>query len=292
MNADNILFRSSSCGNLMTESMGKTNFEKFEEAKNNLDKYQQDYDGMKNKATKTAEKKLIQIDKINIELPFLESRKDIIELSKSCKTHLIDVFVSNKYGRNTNVHTKYTTKGLMVEEDSMTLYSRFKKEFYKKNEKYFTNDFLRGTPDIIDYDQSLIIDIKSSWDIFTFYRNLAGDLKNIYYWQLQAYMALTGMKRAKLAYCLIDTPAPLIHAQKRKLMYDMGLRDIDDNMNLDFMKGCEEIDKLSIYDDIPMDEKVLEIYVERNDHDIERMYERIVQCRKYMNENLFNKVVV
>jgi len=178
----------------------------------------------------------------------------------------------------------------MVEEDSLTLYSRYKKEFFTKNEDYFTNEFIRGTPDIIFHDDSLVIDIKSSWDIFTFFRNLAGDIKSIYYWQLQAYMALTGMKRARLAYCLIDTPAPLIHAQKRKMMYDMGLRDIDDNMNLDFMNACAEIDKLSIYDDMPLNEKVLEIEVERNDHDIERMYERIIQCRKYMNEHLFNNI--
>lgn len=288
MNADKILFRASSVAHIMTEPKEKSNMQKYEDTKVSLAKYHEDYAGMKNKETKTATKKLVQIEKTKKELEYLETVKDQVSLSKGCKNHLADVFVSKKYGRKTNVHTRYTIKGLMVEEESITQFCLFTGVFYKKNEEWFPNEYICGTPDIID--EEVVIDIKSSWDIFTFFRTTQNDIKEIYYWQLQAYMALTGCKKAKLAYCLVNTPDSLIQAQKRKLMYDMGLRDTDDTMNADLIKGCEEIDKLSIYDDIPREEKIFEIEVERNDEDIEKMYERVIACRKYMNQYLFKTV--
>lgn len=47
-------------------------------------------------------------------------------LSETTKTHLVDLYVANKYGRNTDTFNKYVQKGLAVEEDSITLYSRVK----------------------------------------------------------------------------------------------------------------------------------------------------------------------
>jgi hypothetical protein len=198
-------------------------------------------------------------------------------LGETTKTHLIDVYVSNKYGRNTDINTKYTNKGMMVEEDSLTLYSRHKKTFYKKNEQHMSNEFIKGTPDIIHGDT--IIDVKSSWDIFTFHRTKAKKLKPMYYWQLQGYMGLTGKSKAVLAYCLIDTPELLINDEKRKLMWKMNAGT---DQNEDYEAACQELDKLMIYSDIPMEEKIIEISFQRNDEDINRLYERIKECRKYI----------
>jgi hypothetical protein len=217
-----------------------------------------------------------------------EPRAKSETLSESCKTHLVDVFVSNKYGRNTDIVNKYTTKGMLVEEDSLTLYSRYKKEFYLKNETHFNNEFIKGTPDIIT-KHGMIIDVKSSWDIYTFFRNNAKSLNKNYYWQLQGYMALTGCKISMLAYCLVNTPDMLIQDEKRRLQYKMGV--IDDS-NKTFEEACAEIEKLSIYDDIPLSEKVIEIEIKRDDSDIERLYQKIKDCREYMNKNLFKKELI
>src|SRR5437016_13985109 len=112
MNADKILFRASSVAHIMTEPKEKSNLAKYTDAVIQLAKYNEDYAGMKNKATKTAEKKLVQIKKTENEISFLESRKDKITLSESCKTHLADVFVRCKYDRKSEIHNKYTIKGL------------------------------------------------------------------------------------------------------------------------------------------------------------------------------------
>jgi hypothetical protein len=213
-----------------------------------------------------------------------ESRSKSDPISETTKTHLVDVFVSKKYQRKTDISNRYTNKGLMVEEDSLTLYSRHKKRFFKKNVARLQNEFIIGTPDIIT--EPAVIDIKSSWDIFTFFRNNNPDkLNKTYYWQLQGYMALTGIKNALLVYCLVNTPDILIGDEKRKLSYKMGVIDGDNDKT--FIQACAELDRLMIYDDIPMEERVYEIFIERDDAAIERLYSRIKDCRKYMNENLF-----
>lgn len=209
------------------------------------------------------------------------------KLSETCKTHLVDVFVSYKYKRKTDIHNKYVEKGLMVEEDSITLFSRATKTFFKKNEEHLSNEFIKGTPDLFQGSEikkaEKIIDIKSSWDIFTFFRTAEKEINMNYYWQLQGYMALTGAPVATLAYCLVNTPDTIMSDEKRKLQWRMGI--IDDTP--DFIEACKEIDKLSIYDDIPINERIYTLDIERNDSDIERLYEKIKECRIYMNENLF-----
>lgn len=210
-------------------------------------------------------------------------------LSETTKTHLVDKFVSVKYGRETDIQNKYITKGLAVEEDSITLYSRVKKEFFKKNEFTLSNQYISGTPDLftgsIIHEADTIIDIKSSWDIFTFFRTTQDKLNKMYYWQLQGYMALTGAKSARLVYCLVNTPEQLIFDEKNKLKWKMGVINPDTDEN--FQKACEELDKVMVYDDVPMEERVNEIYVERSDEDIERLYQRVEQCRLWMNTTLF-----
>lgn len=218
----------------------------------------------------------------------VEPRSKSEVLSESTKTHLVDVFVSAKYGRNTDIQSKYMTKGLEVEEDSITLYSRTSKTFYKKNEEHLSNEFIKGTPDLFQgpsiENAELIIDIKSSWDIFTFFRANNDTLNKKYYWQLQSYMALTGAQNAKLVYCLVNTPDALLHDEKRKLMWKMNVLSENDKL---YVEACDEIDRLGIYDDIPMGERFFEIEVHRNDADIQRLYDRVIVCREWMNENLF-----
>lgn len=122
-------------------------------------------------------------------------------LSETTKKYLREVMIYEKYGRKKDISNKYIEKGLAVEEDAITLYSRFTKVFYKKNEKQLKNEQITGTPDLYEGDNiesaSLILDIKSSWDIFTFFNSKLDALNKDYYWQLQGYMALTGATKAK-----------------------------------------------------------------------------------------------
>lgn len=206
-------------------------------------------------------------------------------LSETAKTHLIDVYVANRYGRQEDIQSKFIEKGLAVEEDSITLYSRIKKEFYKKNEDHLTNTWIKGTPDLFEGDTihsaSHIIDIKSSWDIYTYMRVLTKEINKNYYWQLQGYMDLTGAATATLAYCLVDTPIQLIEDEKRRLMWKMGVATSESPL---FIEACEALEKDMIFTDIPLHERLIEFEIERNEADIMKMHARVEECRKWLNE--------
>lgn len=225
-----------------------------------------------------------------------ESKSKSDPLSETTKTHLIDVFVQNKYGRQSDISNRYVSKGLMVEEDSITLYSRVKKNFFKKNDQHLSNDFIKGTPDLFTGLEitaaDTIIDIKSSWDIYTFFRVHTQGINKMYYWQLQGYMALTGATKAKLVYCLVNTPESLIADEQRKLMYRMGV--IDPSGNDEFAKACEELEHAMRFDDIPMHERVIEIEVVRSQDDIDKLYQRVKDCRAYLNEldKKFSSIII
>lgn len=216
--------------------------------------------------------------------PKSKADKDAGNLSEGAKTHLIDVYVSAKYGRQTDIQNRYVNKGLMVEEDSITLYSRLKKTFFLKNEEHLFNSFIKGTPDMFTgkdiYHAETIIDVKSSWDIFTFFRTHTKGINSLYWWQLQGYMALTGATSANLAYCLINTPEMLINDEKRKLMYKMGCATTESD---EFLMACAELEKAMIYDDVPMHERLIEFQIERDEDAIKSIYQKVQKGREYLN---------
>lgn len=202
-----------------------------------------------------------------------KSKTDLI--SETTKTYLIDMYAYLRYGRKSDIVNKYVQKGLAVEEDSITLYSRVTGDFFIKNEEHFKNDFIMGTPDIVT---DPIVDIKSSWDLFTFLKAKNSSLNKMYYWQLQGYMWLTGARNAKLAYCLVNTPDQIINDQKRKFMWNANMIDETELS----VKAFEEIERNGIYDDIPLSDRLHTIDIAYNEADIERLKLRINDCRDYM----------
>lgn len=208
-------------------------------------------------------------------------------LSETTKTYLREVYINLKYGRYKDFTSDAIKKGLATEEDALTLFSIQKMRQFNKNEEHLRNDYIMGTPDSYEGNSILeatnIIDIKSAWDLFTFHDSKSEKVNKNYYWQMQGYMWLTGALTATLVYCLINTPDTLIQDQKRRLGWQMGL--IDNEASQEYIDACANIDRNSIFDDIPNSERIFEIKIERNNEDIERLIERIIACRTYMEEN-------
>lgn len=201
------------------------------------------------------------------------------ELSETCKTYLLDLYIKEKYGREKEISSKYTIKGTMVEEDSITLYSLHRNILFEKNEEIFENSHILGTPDIVLKDE--IIDIKSSWDIFTFFKVQTKPIDKDYYWQLQGYMAMSGAKKARLVYCLVNTPVIFLNDEKNKLFYKL---DAVTKENKEYKQACEELELSMTFDDIPIETRIYEISIERNDEDINRINQRVEECRKWLQE--------
>ena len=214
-----------------------------------------------------------------------KKERDAGELSETAKTHLTDIYVSERYGRNTDITTKYTEKGLMVEEDSITLYCRLKRKFLKKNEQMVQNPYIKGTPDLYEGIDILaadkITDIKSSWDLYTFSRIRTKPINDQYWWQLQGYMWLTGARSATLAYCLVNTPETLISDEKRKLLWKMGVISEEDST---YQQACEELDKAMRFDDIAMEERVIPFQIERDDVAIAMIAAKVIKGREFLEQ--------
>jgi len=229
-----------------------------------------------------------------------------VENSLTCKRALVQMYREKKWKRRSNFSNKYTEKGIEVEEDSITLYSLHRGEMFRKNTERITDDIFTGEYDLFlgesPTNATEIIDIKSSWDWNTF-PSFLDTIDKDYLYQVQTYMALSGATKGVIAYCLVNTPMHLIDDQKRRLQWK--LNDIDGN-STEYQQGCEEIEKNSIYDmeqfkrdfpgydhviqdwefDIPREERVYEIAVQRDDKLIEQMRERCFEAREWMKLNL------
>ena len=290
MNFDHYLFRCSALGHLMSEPQGDTPFDKYVKAKAKFDKLKSELDGMakldaKGRIMKSWENKLAATNKAIEARDEAFKTKDEIQLSEGAKVHLMDIYISEKYGRNTDIENKYIKKGLLVEEDGITIYSRLKKVMFRKNEDRLKNLFIQGTPDLYMGDKvhnaNVIIDIKCSWNIYTYLRTFTKDVNSIYYWQGMGYMWLTGARKFNLAYCLVNTPESLIEAEFRSLWYKLGQPAEDDG---NFQDACAELRKSLTYDDIPLNEKLLEYSVEFDESAIELLKGKITAARKYLND--------
>lgn len=198
------------------------------------------------------------------------------EMGETCKTYLKEVYIEQKYGFRKDFKSKYIDKGLEVEDSAIALYSSYKDNFFTKNEQRFSNEFITGMPDIIT---DIVIDIKSSWNKFTM-PEFDDKIDKNYYYQLQGYMYLLGLKKAKIAYVLIDTPRQLIEDEKRKLSWDMGnVTDINENI----LEAYVQIEKNHDFSVMPMNERVIEFDIDFDEECIEQIKSRVLEARKYLN---------
>ena len=131
-------------------------------------------------------------------------------LAKTTTSYLDEWMKEQMYGVRKEIKSKYLTKGNEVEDAAIDYAaSELGWLFAIKNNQYFEDDYFCGTPDVILDDK--IIDIKSSWDCFSFPLFEDNIPNKDYYYQLQTYMHLTGIKKAQLCYVLMNTPDELTY---------------------------------------------------------------------------------
>jgi len=211
--------------------------------------------------------------------PVTKADKEAGVLSKTAQKHLIEVYIAEKYGRKRDIQTKQMKKGVEAEQDSIDLLSMYLKLLFSKNEERFKNDFITGLPDIINGDT--IIDIKSSYDLWTFLGNIPDKLDNLYYWQMQSYMWLTGTKNATIAYCLVNTPESIIQQEKYYLLKKM---DVISEESPEFIKEAMKIEFNMTFDDISINERILTFNVNRSEDDILRIENKVLKARTFLQE--------
>jgi len=196
-------------------------------------------------------------------------------LSKTTISYLDNWIKEQLYHRKKEFTSKYTDKGLIMEDNSIDLISEhYGYDLLIKNEKQYENEFLKGTPDVIINSQKLVIDVKNSWDCFTFPLMENEIPTKGYYWQLQGYMALLGFDKASLIYTLTDTPVHLIEKEAAYYSKDNGL-DINDVIE-------EFVEKMT-YSHLPDKLRIKRFDIARNNEDIKKIEKRVQECNEYIN---------
>ena len=279
------LIRCSALGSIMCNPTGKTPMQQYTEATESLEKKNAQYDKLIKKDGVQGAKLREAIEKLKEEVPVLDAQKDEEFLSKSCQAYLIKTYALEKYNRIKDIETKEMVKGIVVEDNSIELFSIMEGKLYEKNKMRLSNEMVSGTPDLFDgesIDQATrIIDIKSSYDIETFLKNVTQPLPSIYYWQLQGYLWLTSAKVGVISYCLVNTPESIVNQQAEYLLRKLDVATTD---NPRYQKEYAKMVRNMTCDDIPMEERIIRIEVERNDDDIEKIYKKVIKCREYLQE--------
>lgn len=203
-------------------------------------------------------------------------------LSQTTKSYIKELVLEHKYGIRKEINSRYLDKGNMVENESIELTEKvLDLDLIVKNESYFENDFICGTPDIIMGDT--IIDVKSSWSAHTFPFFLDEELPNKdYYYQVQGYMALTGATKGMVVYCLINTPEEIVLDEIRRTSWSRHELDVTEETESEVRQQHE-------FDHIPEVNRVKAYHIERNEDVIQAIYDRVEECKIYY-DRLWEKI--
>lgn len=140
--------------------------------------------------------------------PRSKADKESGKLSKTTITYIETWLKERIYGARKEISSKYLEKGIVMEDKAIDKAIEWLNlPFTLANEKSFEDEYFTGTPDIILKDE--IIDIKNSWDFTTFPLFEKSCPTPLYETQLQIYMHLTGKRKARVVYLLLNTPEEL-----------------------------------------------------------------------------------
>lgn len=196
------------------------------------------------------------------------------ELPEGAKEYCKQWVKTEIYGKKlADVQTKYTRKGNMVEDESI-LFAYGPK--VKKNEEWFENEYITGTPDIIKEN---IVDVKNSWSHEQFPLFTTELPEKAYSYQLLGYMDLTKKHATgQVTYTLMDTPHELIEREYRIATRGLNARDDDQKHTPEYLEFAKNYQ----YNDIDRKYRIKSFDVEYDAQKIEQIHERVELCRQYI----------
>ena len=176
-------------------------------------------------------------------------------------------------GTRKEFYSKEMTKGIMVEIAAIDFIAdQLGVGLLFKNEEFFEDDHICGTPDVITPDY--VIDNKSPWNAYTFpmFDTVLPDKG--YYWQGQGYMELTKKPLHKVIYTLMNTPDLLIDRELKTYCFhnDIDVEAVD----------MDKFRRNYTFDHVPTKYRMKVFDVPYNGDDIDKVREKVEQCRFYI----------
>jgi hypothetical protein len=179
--------------------------------------------------------------------------KDELKLGASLTSYLKRWYAEQKYGIREDIHSKYMEKGVHCEAEAIDVCAeRLGLGMLEKNLVHFNDEYFQGSPDV--YTDELVIDLKCNWDHITFLDAVTSPINKDYEAQLQVYMHLLGLKKAKLVYVLLDTP--------------------------DFVNYGNEV----TYSHLPIEQRFFAFDLEYDKEMILAMQDKVLNCRAFLKK--------
>ena len=291
MEISNVLFNASSAGALLTEKQGNSftdvmakklaELEKERDTGFNVNGNKVKWDG-----TKKPE-----------ELADLIKRKNAPpELSDTAKALVRKTWLKYEKGIYSQIKSKFLEKGIVKEEDSISLITEVEGVLYVKNEERINNEYFSGEADIVkDFeDKRLIIDTKTSWSAETFF---SAEPTLDYIVQGQIYMELFDAEEFQLKFVLVDTPENLVQREKDNAKWkyysgDMTDAELDELENL-MQPIYQQIERNMIFStnpNIKKEERIKTFYFKRDRELYARLVEKVKLARDYYKTLSLNMV--
>lgn len=220
-----------------------------------------------------------------VELEKLTYKLNNPELPTGAKTYCEKWLKEKLYERRKNFANQYLEKGIAVEDQSISYAAdHLGWGLVSKNEEWFSDEFMEGTPDVIaELKHGLfVIDMKNVWDCFTMPLFEDAIPTEGYETQLQVYMHLVSQSynvpfdNAILCYALMSAPLNVMEREMRKLSWDEGHQGlITDEIR-------QRVHREMSYDTMPPSLRLKTYAVKRNPEVIDELIERVKMCRDYI----------
>jgi hypothetical protein len=201
------------------------------------------------------------------------------KLSATSKGYLAKAYIEALWDKKKDVTTKQMDKGIQCEPDAILMLSKLDGVKYLKNEVRETDDWITGHADIITDDE--IFDVKCSWDAETFIKNLHEPVNKDYDYQLQGYMSLYNKPKARIRYCLVSAPLEVL---KKELFYLFSRMDCATTESPEYLEAAAELNFNLTYDEIPIEHRVIDVIIPRNEEIIAQIPEKVEKAREYLKE--------
>jgi hypothetical protein len=274
----------------MTSPQGKSPRQKWLDCKADIDEQEKKFAALEERLQNMATGKKIKekIEKLKAEEAELFKVKDLEPLSQTAKSYLAKVYAEVKYGKRSIDQlkgNKYTEKGKLVEEDGIDLLCHIERRMLRKNDERLTNEWLTGELDLFEGESirkaTFIWDIKCPFSTDSFFSLIGQPLNAEYEFQMQGYLDLTGCQEGAIAYTLVSAPAEMIQDELRKTFYKLGCVTEEDPR---YIAAKREIVNNMTFDDMPPEHRLLQFPVYRDQARIDKIHEKVEQCRVYLGE--------
>lgn len=289
MTGEEILFRASGSGALMTNKQGagitESQLARIDELlKEKLHGVNANGNKVKWEGTKKPE-----------ELAELITKRDAPpELSDTAKAFVRKVWLKNEKGIVKDIKSKYLDKGTFNEEEAITLISDVDGMMYSKNDERRNNQDHEGECDVVKErnGKRIIHDVKCSWDAETF---MTSKPSIDYEWQGRIYMELWDADEFHLRYCLVDCPDHLLQKEKefawRKYYANTMTSEEEAELEKMMQPVFDQIERNLIYSSgnrFTKEERVKTFVFYRDNEKMKLMAERVKLARQYYDTITLN----